>query len=108
MTIEIAGKKIRKFDAFDDPKLVDHPKMEDLPEEYQRGKAPGCKIFEDIFFGVSGRKTIQAYDRKLKEDVDPGEFYSTLNAFMRTFSSSHELKTAVCGLIIDTCTEELQ
>lgn len=103
--LAIAGHTFRQFEGVDaafGARLRDYPKMEALPEEYRRGHADGCRIFSKLFFG-GGR--LSDHGRSLKAGVDSGRFYTALRALMSSFDPPHELKTATCGLLIDTYTE---
>ena len=82
----------------------DYPPLADMPTEYQRERADGCKIAANLFYG--GGK-LEDFGRKLKGDVHAKSFYLALQAYLCSFAPKHEHKMATCGWLIDTCTERL-
>lgn len=78
--------------------------FKNLPEEYQRGRAEGCKIASRLFFGEG---KLEDYGRALKSGVQADHFFRTLRAMLISFQPQHEVKEACCGALIDACTGPL-
>lgn len=75
------------------------PKMDDLPEEFQRYNSNKfCKIASELFF--SGGK-LSDHGLAPREGVNIGRATQALQAFMHSFEPSHEHKMATVGYMID-------
>lgn len=100
--LTIAGHPFRAFNSLEaafGASLSDYPNMDELPEDYRRGRALGCSVFSALFF--DGGK-LSDHGRELVPGTDKGLFYATLRALMSSWEPPHELKVATCGLLIDT------
>lgn len=104
---KIGNHEFRDFTALDSAFGADHkdyPDIKSLPEEYRKGRAPGCKIFSSLFFKGG---SLEDHNVRLKDPQTAPAFYVTLRALMGSFAPPHEVKTATCGLLIDTYTETI-
>ncbi|MBO9428127.1 hypothetical protein [Sulfitobacter sp. R18_1] len=107
MSFEIAGHKIPEqcgLTAAFGADMNAYPPLDAMPEEYQRGRADGCKIASSLFYG--GGK-MSDFGRVVKEGVDNTQFLLTLRSLLSSFAPKHEQKMAAAGLLIDTYTVKL-
>lgn len=110
MTLQIKLKNgthtFRKFDGISatfGAELSDYPSWDDIPNEYTERRHPTVDIVRSLFF--SGGK-LADHGKALSPHVSADEFYSTLNALLRSFEPKHEVKEATVAMLIDAYTIE--
>jgi hypothetical protein len=74
------------------------PPMDEIPEEYRKGKAKTCEIVHHWFF--SGlNENVEFHPRR---GVDAEKAWRAVSATIRSFAPSHQHKEAAAAYMLDS------